>query len=179
MFDEMYADRDRGRHCPTALRAGALVYLWRPGERPWHDGNQPVLGRVERTTKDNIVAIDLRDNGRSIYDVANPSPAHRWTWQLAAAPQAPTCMGNGVEIVEAPLSMEDRTRLVAGEPGVRLQVRMASGEVLWGTLQRLVMGQNPWEAEWAELVDAPPGRDAVVHVVRVAEVAGVTRFRRA
>lgn len=177
MFDEMYANTGDEAQ-PTALRPGTLVYLWRPGETPWAAGSRPVLARVEVGRAHCIVAIDLADGARGIYEITGETPGHLWSWEQAARPQSP-CMGSEVEILDAMPTVEEHTRFLAGEPGERLQVRLDSGEVLWGHLQRVVMGPDPVRPEMIELVDPVPGEDARIHVLKVKNVAAVTRFRRA
>lgn len=179
MFDEMTDREAAARQDPTQLRPGTLIYLWAPGEAKSDDRT---LARVKMARRDVIEAVDLRSGGgEALYevgtDLTNPNKM-RWTWEIAAPPQHPQ-LACGVEIVDAIMSVAERTKLVAGEPGDNLRVSLTSGEMVHGVLKRLVMGQDNWEAEWAELEDHVPGRDIAVHVIRVAEIAKVTRFRRA
>lgn len=173
-------DHDPEQPRPTSLRKGALVYLWAPGEQSGLD--RPLLAKVERSSVDTIVAVDLDPHPvpgqhpvRRVVEVGSAfPPALRWTWELAAQPQLPPAFDE-VEIVAAQDSISERTQLLAGEPGNKLRVTLINGEVVHGVLTRLFMGQDSWQAEWGELVDHAPGRDTTIHAVRIEHVSKISR----
>lgn len=178
MFDQMCEsdDAERRRHCPTTLRPGTLVYLWRPGEGPWAEGSRPVLGRVERTTTHSIVAIDLIDGARGVYDVGNELPGHRWQWELAAVPDRRANV-DGVEHIEgAYLPLAERTRLICGEPGMFVRFGMRDGSSVSGVLTTLIQDDpTSLEADWFQLTGPCDTRGQIVHWGRVQDIVSITR----
>lgn len=176
----MYGDRAVEEGNPALLKPGTFVFLWPPGEAPGLD--KPNVAIVEAGRADTIVAENLTQQCRGVYPVSDrTAPGLRWTWELAAPPRRPhwttaTDNPDGVA-VEGPMSLCDRVKLTCGvEPGKPVNVRLKSGDIINGVLTRLVMRQpDDHEAEWAEFVGPADSRGQIKHVVRVSEIAAVTR----
>jgi hypothetical protein len=179
MFDDLAERQEFDRHNAALLRRGTLVHLWRPGERPWHDGAQPVIARVKTTRRDQIEAVDLRDGDERWYDVGtdltNPAKL-RWTWEVIAPPERPA-VRDGIERIDGSrLPLEERVKLVCGGPGAQLLVRLKNGDAIRGVLAQLIMGRDDdWEAEWVVFDGGLDAKGPILHVVRAEEIAGVTR----
>lgn len=178
MTSTMTDDTEQGN--AALLAPGTLIYLWPPGETAWQAGAKPTAARVRQAKRDVILGTDLQNGEEGRWDVAvdltNPARL-RWTWEVFAPPQ-PSIVA-GVEVIAAIPSPADRARFVCGEVGTKARWSLRNGETVHGTLTKLVMGQDHWEAEWCEVVDYPEGRDVAVHVIRVADITKVTRFRSA
>lgn len=166
-------------HHAALLQPGSLIYLWRPGDQPWIDRH--ILARVERATQSTIIAEDLVAQARCYYEVdSSYGPARRYTWEFAAPPPA-RCPGGEVERIDgAKLTLEERIRLVCGEVGASVTVRLRSGDTVTGVLSKLIMGRDPeaWEPEWAVFTGPADSRGQIRHVLRVEEIAGFSRSER-
>jgi hypothetical protein len=167
---------------PKQVELGSLVCLWAPEQDPWRDGTKPITARVDSTTVHSITGTDVRDGAHAVYHVGDPTPGApadpmTWRWEVIGEPE--TTRPTQVEVMKAADTVEGRARFVVGDVGNALRVSLSNGEIVHGILTKLVMGKDDWEAEWAELVDSPPGRDVAVHVIRVADVSKVTRYRHA
>jgi hypothetical protein len=178
MFDKMTGQGKQEVHCPALLRRGTLVHLWAPGSTPW-SGDRPILARVEKATTDNIVGIDLRDGTRAIYDVSrdrtNPTAA-RWSWEVAAPPQFAASV-DGVERIPGDrLCLEERIRLICGEPGMSVRFGMRDGGSVSGVLTTVIQDDpDAREASWCALSGPVDHRGTIVHWVRVPDIVSVTR----
>lgn len=180
MFDEMASRENELRHNAALLRPGTLIFLWRPGDRPWHGGAEPVMARVKTGRTDSIEAVDTRDGAEGVYDVA-ADPANpgrlRWIWEIAAPPERPACP-NGVERIDGGhMPLDERVRLICGEPGKNVRMGLRDGSSVSGVLTSLMAGPDPeaWEAEWAELTGPTDSRGQIKHWVRVGDIISITR----
>lgn len=180
MFDEI-TDREKAQnHNAALLRPGTLVFLWRPGDQAWTNGAQPVVARVKSARRDNIEAIDIRDGGELLVDVAHEltDPARlRWTWEVAAAPEKPA-VKNGIEqITPDRLTIADRIALACGDAGANVRVGLKSGASIHGALTTVVLSADPAavEPDWALFTGPTDARGPIRHWVRVCDIECFTR----
>lgn len=156
---------------PVGLKPGTLVYLWRPGDIPWAADSRPALVRVEVARTHSIVGVDLVDNVRAIYDVANELPGHRWSWEVAAGPRQACTQPAAVDAED--LTFEERHALLLGGEGQIVTVHLNGGSSVSGVVDKVVYrADKPWALV---LVSPPDQRGGFVASVLIHQIAQVMR----
>jgi len=157
----------------TSLKPGSLVYLWRPGEIPHMD--RPVLARVERTTVDTIMALDLSNGVRAKYEVGPAYPAGlRWTWELAAPPEGPQLTYGAAAVIDkSTLALDERKELVFGRPGSMVRISTRAGESYVGVPTVMVIDGDDDTVCWVRVEGPTDSRGPIAYMVRFADITAV------
>jgi hypothetical protein len=159
---------------PHTLKPGSYIYLWAPGDEPGADA--PVLARVERTTRDVILAKDLCSQVRRECEVGDAYPAQlRWQWAFVAPPEGPQLAPDGIAIIDRRmLSITERREWLFGPLGTTVRISEKAGGTIVGVVTEVVVDGDQWDVQWVKIVGPTDSRGPIVHRVCFSQIASVT-----